>query len=93
MKRWYVQLALFILTGLILAAVTFDLVHGFHEFAHNEGLTVLSTPGVGLGISFGGTFALICVLSFDAIWALVFVIWLLKKKFHIENTDNTIYLP
>ncbi len=93
MKHWYAQLALFLIMGLVLAGITFDLIRGLKDFGHSDILGALSLSGVGFGISLGATLILIIVMGFDAVWLLFFVVWVIKKKFHIKSDDNTLYLP
>ncbi len=93
MKRRYVQLASFLLIGLVLAGATYDLARELKGFGHSELLSALSLSGVGFGLSVGAMLVLILILSFDAIWLLYLVVWLIKKRFRITSDDNTLYLP
>ncbi len=93
MKRWYIQLAILLLLGLGLASTTFDIIREVRGFGHSEILGWLSLSGSGVGLSLGILLPLIFILSIDAFWLIYFIIWLIKKKFHIESKDNTLNLP
>ncbi len=93
MKRWYSQLIAFMLVGAFLASITYDLIRGLRSLGHSKILESLSLSGAGLGLSLGATLVLIFIFCFDAIWVLMFVVWLIKKAFHIKSKDNALYLP
>lgn len=93
MKRWYVQLAILLVIGMFLASTTFDLIQELRHVGHSEVLGWLSLSGAGVGISFGAMLLLIFIFGIDASWLLFFVVWLIKKRSHIESKDNTLYLP
>ncbi len=93
MKRWYIQLVIFLIAGLVLASVTLDILRGLKGVAHSELMGWLSLSGVGVGISFGVMVLLLFIFTIDTLWLLLFAVWLIKKIFHIESKNNTLYLP
>ena len=92
MKRWFIQLTLFLLIGLVLASATFDIIRGLQEFGRSEILGRLSFSGAGVGISAWAILLLVVVFTIDAIWILLLVTWIIRKLFHIESKDIALYL-
>lgn len=93
MKRWYVQLAILLAIGLLLASTTYDLIRELRSAGHSEVLGWLSLSEAGVGVSFAVMLLLVLLFCFNTLWLLIFIVWLIKKKFHIESKDNTLYLP
>lgn len=92
-RRFQRQLALFILVGLVLAFLTYGILGLFKDAGKNDVLGWLTLSGVGVGVSASMMITLAAVLGADILWLLFFVLWLLKRKLHLESPDNTLRLP
>ena len=92
-KRWRLQLAVQLVVGFVLAVFTYELVRGLNGSGSREVFGWLTLTGVGVGLTWGVMIVLTIVLCADAMWLLTFILWLIRKKFHIKAKDNTLYLP
>lgn len=92
-QKFQVQLVLFIFVGLVLAFFTYEVLGLFRDAGKNDLLGWLTLSGAGVSVSAGMMAMLAAVLGADILWLLFFVLWLLKRKFHLENPDNTLRLP
>ena len=79
--------------GLILACLTYAALKVFKSTAESEMFGWLSISGAGVGSSVGLMGLLAFVLGADILWFIFFLLWLLKKKMHLKNPDNTLRLP
>lgn len=91
--KFRVLLILHIVVGIILTLLTFEVLAFIKGTAQDElfGWLALSSLGVGSSVSLMGL--LIFVLGADILWAIFFILWILKKKMHLKGPDNTLRLP
>jgi len=91
--KFRLQLAIIIAAGIFLALFTYQAVGLFRDAGNSDLLGWLSLSGAGVGASTGLMLLLAAVLGADLLWAIFFILWLVKKKMHLENPDNTLRLP
>lgn len=72
--------------GLFLLTTTLGMLNLLHDTAHNQIFGWLSLSGIGVGMSAGLMFLVVIIFGADIFWVLFLVIWLVRKKLHIEST-------
>jgi hypothetical protein len=92
-KHFYVALLGNLLVGVVLAFLTGDTLRFMHAASRSELFGWLSFSASGSAISFGLIAWLLLVFLADFLWVIFFSLWLLKHALHIEDNDNTLYLP
>lgn len=88
-----IPLAIQLIVGLGLAYLTYAALNVFKGTAESEIFGWLSISGAGVGSSVALIGLLAFVLGADILWLIFFLLWLLKKKMHLDNPDNTLHLP
>jgi len=92
MKRFYLTLIANVLLAIVLAFLTLQTLQLIRHAGHSEALgwlTLYTGPLPSLLL-----FSLLMfLLAVDSLWAMFFVLWIIRYVFHIKPKDNTIYLP
>jgi hypothetical protein len=91
--KFRVQFTVNIIVGVLLAFFTYEILGLFSDVGNSDLFGWLSLSGADVGASAGLMMLLAVVLGADILWVIFFILWLLKKKLHLENPDNTLRLP
>jgi hypothetical protein len=92
-RKFRTQLIAQLAVGITLALLTYGALRLIKGTAESELFGWLSLSGAGVGISAGLLGFLTLMIGIDIFWAIFFVLWLLKKKMHLESSDKTLRLP
>lgn len=93
MQRFHLTLLLNVIIGSTLAFVTTQTLRSLHHYDASgfAGWLICSPVGTLFGML---PLVLVFILLFaDSFWVLFVVIWLCKRVFHINDDDNTLFLP
>jgi hypothetical protein len=84
---------LFVATGVSLLIVTIGAVSLLQNTADSALFGWLSLSALSVGTGIGALGLLIATLTADFLWLLSFILWILRRKLHVEKTDRTLRLP
>jgi hypothetical protein len=93
MRRFYATLLLNLIVASALAFLTIGTLHSIHHDGQtgSNGWLILSPLGALTGMM--PIILLLLIFLADSLWALFFVLWILKKVFHIKSKDKTSIFP
>jgi ABC-type amino acid transport system permease subunit len=92
-KKFRAALLVQLLIGLFLAGLTIGVLDVVHDAGNSQLLGWLSLSDVGVVSGVSVFVLMLIVFGMDALWVVYMILWLLKRKLHIKNTDNTLHLP
>lgn len=77
--------------GIALIFLTFNTIYLVRDTDHHDYFGWVSIYPVGVGAL--AVVLLMFIFLIDILWVFFFLMWLVKKRTHIKDTDNTLYLP
>lgn len=92
MKRFYLTLLANLVFAALLAFLTIQSLALASGTSRNDMFGWLSLTPIGPASSLALVLLIVTSFALDFLWALFFIIWLIKKKLHIKDKDNTLYL-
>ncbi len=92
-KHFQTALILQVVVGVFLAATTIGAVGLLKNTANNELFGWLGLSSFGIGVGAGALGLLVIALTADFLWLLFFILWILRRKMHLEKTNKTLRLP
>jgi hypothetical protein len=95
-KRFYVTFAANLIFAGCLVFLTMECLHVLRSASHSDLFGWLDLTLVGPVASVALMLTLLLLLTADALWVLFFILWLLKKRLHIDDKkpkNRTLYLP
>lgn len=90
-KKPYLQIALFVITGLLLAWFTIEVLQLFREGGSSQTATLIFIVNPGVGISYLAV--MLGVFALDLFWLLFFILWAVRRKLHIRKEGRALHLP
>jgi hypothetical protein len=93
-KKFQAMLVVQIVIGIVLAITTWQVLGLIRGASENQMLGWLALSGAGVGAGVGLFGLLVVMIGIDLFWAIFFILWLVRKKLHLENgSDRTLRLP
>ena len=91
MKKFYAILFINIAVGIILAYLTACVFVTLRDFGGDESFQWLTNFIPAFDVGYVAIFVLLAAI--DVFWAGLFMLWLIKKKLHLQSDTTTLYLP
>ncbi len=74
--------------GVFLASVTYMTLRTVKSTAESVEFGWLTITPAGPSASLGLTMLLLIVLIADALWLIYFILWIIRKKLHLDNSKS-----